>query len=100
MRVPGVIRASRELLQEDQALQRIVNVAVLPDIVRSSYAMSDQHWGYGFPIGAVVSPGRAGFDISCGVRLLAADIDRDRPEVSRGGDHRDTLSPIRDFRPA
>ncbi|TDC72181.1 RtcB family protein [Streptomyces hainanensis] len=48
--------------------------------------MPDVHWGYGFPIGGVaatdiatggvVSPGGVGFDISCGVRLLAADCDR------------------------
>ncbi|MFI9847001.1 RtcB family protein [Nonomuraea sp. NPDC051941] len=76
--MPGVILASRELLPEDQALQQIVNVAALPGIVRASYARPDLHWGYGFPIGDVVSPGGAGFDISCGVHLLAADIDRDR----------------------
>jgi tRNA-splicing ligase RtcB len=48
--------------------------------------MPDVHWGYGFPIGGVaatdvdtggvVSPGGVGFDISCGVRLLAADLSR------------------------
>ncbi len=87
MRVPGVIYASRELLPdaaEDQALQQVVNVATLPGIVRASYAMPDIHWGYGFPIGGVaatdpadggvISPGGVGFDISCGVRLLAADL--------------------------
>ena len=50
--------------------------------------MPDVHWGYGFPIGGVagtdveaggvVSPGGVGFDISCGVRLLVSDLDRDR----------------------
>jgi tRNA-splicing ligase RtcB len=48
--------------------------------------MPDVHLGYGFPIGGVaatdlaaggvVSPGGVGFDISCGVRLLAACVDR------------------------
>ena len=57
-------------------------------IVAASYAMPDVHWGYGFPIGGVaatdvdaggvVSPGGVGFDISCGVRLLVSDLDRDR----------------------
>ena len=88
MRVPGVVFASRTLLPEiadDQALQQVANVATLPGIVRASYAMPDIHWGYGFPIGGVaatdvagggvVSPGGVGFDISCGVRLLAADLD-------------------------
>ncbi|MER6045950.1 RtcB family protein [Streptomyces sp. NPDC001793] len=89
MRVPGVVFASRELLPEatgDRALEQVVNVATLPGIVRASFAMPDVHWGYGFPIGGVaatevdaggvVSPGGVGFDISCGVRLLAAGIQR------------------------
>jgi tRNA-splicing ligase RtcB len=88
MRVPGVIFASRTLLpdlSEDQSVQQVANVATLPGIVSASYAMPDMHWGYGFPIGGVaatdvlgggvVSPGGVGFDISCGVRLLAADMD-------------------------
>lgn len=91
MRVPGVVFATRDLLPEaagDQALLQVMNVAALPGIVEASYAMPDVHWGYGFPIGGVaatdtaaggvVSPGGVGFDISCGVRLLAAHCDRDR----------------------
>ncbi|MBA2809634.1 RtcB family protein [Streptomyces sp. KM273126] len=87
MRVPGVVFASRDLLGDaEQSLKQVVNVATLPGIVGASYAMPDIHWGYGFPIGGVaatdvdeggvVSPGGVGFDISCGVRLLVADIDR------------------------
>ncbi|WP_077491010.1 RtcB family protein [Sinomonas mesophila] len=90
MRVPGIVFASRVLLpreQGDKALGQVANVATLPGIVAASYAMPDVHWGYGFPIGGVaatdvdadgvVSPGGVGFDISCGVRLLAAaDLDR------------------------
>jgi tRNA-splicing ligase RtcB len=98
MRVPGVVYASRELMPdraEDQALQQVVNVATLPGIVEASYAMPDIHWGYGFPIGGVaatdiatggvISPGGVGFDISCGVRLLGADLGADelRPALSR-----------------
>lgn len=98
MRVPGVVYASRELLADpahDQALQQVVNVATLPGIVEASYAMPDIHWGYGFPIGGVaatditaggvISPGGVGFDISCGVRLLAAEVSADelRPALSR-----------------
>ncbi|NBM18594.1 RtcB family protein, partial [Streptomyces sp. GC420] len=90
MRVPGVVYATRELLPQavgDKALEQVVNVATLPGIVGASFAMPDVHWGYGFPIGGVaatdvdsagvVSPGGVGFDISCGVRLLAAGIERD-----------------------
>ncbi|GAA2062438.1 RtcB family protein [Polymorphospora rubra] len=89
MRVPGVVFASRPLLPDvsaDKAIDQVANVATLPGIVEASYAMPDVHWGYGFPIGGVaatdlgadgvVSPGGVGFDISCGVRLLAADLDR------------------------
>ncbi|MET7517551.1 RtcB family protein [Streptomyces sp. NPDC005480] len=89
MRVPGVVLAPRELLPDesgDQALQQVAHVATLPGIVRASYAMPDIHWGYGFPIGGVaatevagggvISPGGVGFDISCGVRLLTAHVDR------------------------
>ncbi|RKF24331.1 RtcB family protein [Micromonospora globbae] len=89
MRVPGVVFATRSLLPDagaDKSLDQVANVATLPGIVDASYAMPDVHWGYGFPIGGVaatdvahdgvVSPGGVGFDISCGVRLLAADLDR------------------------
>jgi tRNA-splicing ligase RtcB (3'-phosphate/5'-hydroxy nucleic acid ligase) len=99
MRVPGIVFASRSLLPEavgDQALNQVVNVATLPGIVEASYAMPDVHWGYGFPIGGVaatdtaadgvISPGGVGFDISCGVRLLAAagcDRDKIAPRLRR-----------------
>ena len=86
MRVPGRIFASESLLvkaREDRATQQVANVAHLPGIVEASMAMPDIHWGYGFPIGGVaatdiaaggvVSPGGVGFDICCGVRLLASN---------------------------
>src|SRR6266511_3893785 len=89
MRVPGVVFASTELLPDvaaDRSLEQVGNVATLPGIVEASYAMPDVHWGFGFPIGGVaatdveqggvVSPGGVGFDISCGVRLLLADLDQ------------------------
>jgi tRNA-splicing ligase RtcB len=85
MRVPGRVFASEALLvkaKEDQAIAQVANVAHLPGIVDASMAMPDIHWGYGFPIGGVaatdvgaggvVSPGGVGFDICCGVRLLAS----------------------------
>jgi len=89
MRVPGVVFATRALIPDpaaDRALEQVVNVAELPGIVVASYAMPDVHWGYGFPIGGVaatdaarggvISPGGVGFDIACGVRLLASDLSR------------------------
>ncbi|MBA2288514.1 MAG: RtcB family protein [Ktedonobacteraceae bacterium] len=90
MRVPGMVYADDELIElmrEDNALQQVVNVATLPGIVGHSLAMPDIHWGYGFPVGGVaatdaeegvISPGGIGFDINCGVRLLATNLLRDQ----------------------
>src|SRR5437773_10540336 len=86
MRVPGLVFADERMLRqiaEEQALEQVANVATLPGIVGYSLAMPDIHWGYGFPVGGVaatsaengvVSPGGIGFDINCGVRLLATDL--------------------------
>ncbi len=86
MNVSGMVYADDELIEqilEDNALQQVANVATLPGIVGYSLAMPDIHWGYGFPVGGVaathadygvVSPGGIGFDINCGVRLLATDL--------------------------
>src|SRR5581483_2314073 len=57
--------------------------ATLPGIVEAALAMPDIHQGYGFPVGGVaamelpdgvVSPGGVGYDINCGVRLLALPL--------------------------
>jgi tRNA-splicing ligase RtcB len=56
--------------------------------------MPDMHEGYGFPVGGVagtllpdgvISPGGIGFDINCGVRLLASQMGRDElgPSLDR-----------------
>src|SRR5262245_12711711 len=86
MRVPARVYASEAqmaTLRDDPALGQLVNVAHLPGIVGHALAMPDVHWGYGFPIGGVaavdaeegvVTPGGIGFDINCGVRLLATRI--------------------------
>lgn len=82
MRVEGVIFGSEALINDmdDMVVRQVCNVAALPGIVGSSFAMPDAHWGYGFCIGGVaafdpaqggvVSAGGVGFDISCGVRTL------------------------------
>jgi tRNA-splicing ligase RtcB len=87
MRVPGRVYADDELansLEEDQSLMQVANVAHLPGILCYSLAMPDIHFGYGFPIGGVaafavdegvVSPGGVGYDINCGCRLLATDLE-------------------------
>jgi tRNA-splicing ligase RtcB (3'-phosphate/5'-hydroxy nucleic acid ligase) len=86
MRVPGVIFASPQLMQEmdDKVYEQVSNVATLPGIVKASFAMPDAHWGYGFPIGGVaafdpeaggiISAGGVGFDVSCGVRTLTTGL--------------------------
>jgi tRNA-splicing ligase RtcB len=51
MRVDGVIYADEKLLEsikKDNAPEQVANVASLPGIVKSSLAMPDIHWGYGF----------------------------------------------------
>jgi tRNA-splicing ligase RtcB len=87
MRVPGIVYASAEMLEDPQQaepLKQVANVAVLPGIVKASLAMPDMHWGYGFPIGGVaafdwdpgvVSPGGVGSDINCGVRLATTGFE-------------------------
>jgi len=85
MRVPGRFFLSESLGKtlEPGAVQQLANVATLPGILKNSLAMPDIHWGYGFPIGGVaafsidegvISPGGVGFDINCGVRLLATPL--------------------------
>jgi tRNA-splicing ligase RtcB len=86
MRVPAYVYINEVLLHDvasDRSLEQLVNVATLPGVVERVAAMPDMHEGYGFPIGAVaateaphgaVSPGGVGYDINCGVRLLASDL--------------------------
>ena len=105
MLVPGRIFASEALMESvrrDRAAEQVANVAHLPGIVDSSLAMPDIHWGYGFPIGGVaattvddgvVSPGGVGFDICCGVRLIAsrfteADFNARRDDIMSQLDRR------------
>lgn len=87
MRVPVRIFATRKLLEkiaDDRSLEQAVNTATLPGLVGHVVVMPDMHQGYGFPIGGVaasrfpqgvVSPGGIGYDINCGVRLLASSVE-------------------------
>lgn len=86
MRVPARIYADPALLEDalqDKSVEQLVNTATLPGLVRYVIAMPDIHQGYGFPIGGVaatelpdgvISPGGVGFDINCGVRVLASNL--------------------------
>ncbi|HNV48017.1 MAG TPA: RtcB family protein [Spirochaetota bacterium] len=87
MRVPGRIYASEELVRgmDNAVLDQTANVAMLPGIQNYALCMPDGHSGYGFPIGGVaaidpdegvISPGGIGFDINCGIRLIATSLTR------------------------
>jgi tRNA-splicing ligase RtcB len=89
MRVPARVWADEELwkqISRDRTLNQLVNVATLPGIAGTAQAMPDAHEGYGFPVGGVaafrasdgvISPGGVGYDINCGVRLLASEVQAD-----------------------
>ncbi len=89
MRVPARLFADAEMLDaafRDRTVEQLVNTATLPGIVKYAMAMPDFHEGYGFPIGGVaamdvktgvISPGGVGYDINCGVRLLASHLEQE-----------------------
>jgi len=86
MRVPIRIFATRTILEDsmdDLSIDQAINASTLPGLIGSVMVMPDVHQGYGFPIGGVaamtledgvISPGAIGYDINCGVRLLASSI--------------------------
>ncbi len=86
MRVPVRVFSDQALLEAalgDKSFEQAVNAATLPGLVGYIVVMPDVHQGYGFPIGGVaatklpdgvISPGAIGYDINCGVRLLASRI--------------------------
>jgi tRNA-splicing ligase RtcB len=86
MQVPVRVFADSELLEaalKDRSFEQAVNASTLPGLVSHVTIMPDVHQGYGFPIGGVaatrvpagiISPGAIGYDINCGVRLLASQL--------------------------
>ncbi|HEY76665.1 MAG TPA: RtcB family protein [Thermoflexia bacterium] len=90
MRVPARMFADPELLDaafRDRTVEQLINTTTLPGIVKYALAMPDFHQGYGFPIGGVaamrtdtgvISPGGVGYDINCGVRLLASHLEQEQ----------------------
>ena len=95
MKVPVRIYADDTLLQKmlsDRTILQARNVASIPGILGYSVVMPDGHEGYGFPVGGVaamdakegmISPGGVGYDINCGVRLIASNLDEStvRPKL-------------------
>lgn len=92
MLVPVRLFADQVLLEafsRDRSLEQLINVATLPGVAHFAFGMPDMHEGYGFPVGGVaatrppdgvISPGGIGFDINCGVRLLASNLRREQIE--------------------
>ncbi len=90
-------RAHLDKHADDRGPEQLVNAAALPGIVGEAWAMADWHYGYGLPIGGVIatdteageqggaiSPGGVGFDINCGVRMLALDAtESDIPNLKK-----------------
>ncbi len=86
MNGPAIVYADEAVaaLIEPEALEQAANTATLPGLAGAALAMPDIHTGYGFPIGGVaafdardgvISPGGVGYDINCGVRLLASSLE-------------------------
>src|SRR5690349_3782290 len=88
MRVAARVFGDADLvaaMNRDHSFDQLVNVTSLPGIVGAALGMPDMHEGYGFPVGGVaatrlpdgaISAGGIGYDINCGVRLLASRISR------------------------
>lgn len=86
LRVPARVFADEALIERvlsDRSAAQLLNVTTLPGIQGYALGMPDMHEGYGFPVGGVagtssvdgvISPGGIGFDINCGVRLLATGL--------------------------
>lgn len=86
MRVPARIYGDDALVasMDEAVFEQVANVAMLPGIRKYALCMPDGHSGYGFPIGGVaavdpdeggvISPGGIGFDINCGIRLMATSL--------------------------
>jgi tRNA-splicing ligase RtcB len=89
MKAPARVYADGKMLEDifrDRSLRQLVNLTTLPGIQKYALAMPDCHEGYGSPIGGVaairtsdgvISPGVCGYDINCGMKLLASDISAD-----------------------
>lgn len=95
MRVPARLYADEVLVDDalqDLSVEQLINTATLPGVVKYAIAMPDIHQGYGMPVGGVIatrlpegviSPGAVGYDINCGVRLLASRlaVDEVMPQI-------------------
>ncbi|MFA6034748.1 MAG: RtcB family protein, partial [Myxococcota bacterium] len=82
MRVEARIYAGPGVPVEEEAAVQLANAATLPGI-HTAVATPDIHVGYGVPIGSIIGmsgaiiPAAVGYDINCGMRLLATGLDAD-----------------------
>lgn len=100
MNVDAAIISSLEEIeryQDGRGPIQLMNATELPGVVGTAWGMADWHYGYGLPIGGVVatdiehgdqggaiSPGAVGFDINCGVRAVALNIEvEDIPNLEK-----------------
>jgi tRNA-splicing ligase RtcB len=86
MKVPVTIYATDNLVSKmamDRTIDQAVNVSTLSGVRKHVVVLPDGHEGYGFPVGGVaatdldegvISPGGVGYDINCGVRLIATTL--------------------------
>lgn len=85
MKVNARIIANQKILNEieDEAIKQLTNVACLPGVIEPVLGLSDMHWGYGLPMGAVaafdnkegiISAGLCGFDINCGINAIRTNL--------------------------
>lgn len=91
MKVDAAIISTMEEIekyQDGRGPIQLMNATELPGVVGTAWGMADWHYGYGLPIGGVVatdvehgeqggaiSPGAVGFDINCGVRAVALNLE-------------------------
>lgn len=86
MQVPVRFIGTKQLIEamEESVFEQAANTASLPGLVKAVYVMPDAHSGYGACIGSVfatdpenggvISPGAVGYDINCGMRLIATNL--------------------------
>ena len=89
MNVPVRIFASDSIIEkikQDKTLEQAKNMASMQGVISPIIVLPDSHQGYGACIGGVaaydlkkgvISPGEIGYDVNCGVRLLASNLSKD-----------------------
>ncbi len=81
MLVPATVYASERLKVEAEAVGQLAAAASVPTVVRA-LATPDIHIGFGVPIGCVMAtestvvPAAVGYDVNCGMRLIATPLSR------------------------